>query len=181
VATPRIVGLAQSASHGFSKQNVGSIALLAGHGVTGDAHAGKTVKHRSRVAVDPSQPNLRQVHLIHSELLAELALKGFDIQSGQLGENILTQHLDVLALPRGTKLEIGLSAVVEATGLRNPCAQIDNFAPRLLAHLAYRDADRKLVRKAGIMSVVLNSGIIAVGDCIKIILPPEPHADLEPV
>ena len=142
---------------------------------------GKTVQHRSRVAADPTQPNLRQVHLIHAELFDELRVSGFDVSAGDMGENITTSGLDLLALPRGTKLSIGEDAVLELTGLRNPCAQLDAFAPGLMAAVLERDEAGNLVRKAGVMSVVLSSGEVRPDDLIRVEVPPEPHVKLERV
>jgi hypothetical protein len=152
---PVVLAVARSPAHGFSKPVEPRIRLLAGLGVEGDAHLGVTVKHRSRVRRDPTQPNLRQLHLIHSELLEELAAFGFRVAPGQLGENVLTRGLDLLALPRGTRLRLGAQALVEVTGLRNPCHQLDDFQPGLMAATLGRDAEGRLVRKAGVMAVVL--------------------------
>ncbi len=157
------------------------ITLLAGLGVEGDAHAGKTVQHRSRVARDPAQPNLRQVHLLHSELLLELKARGFLVGPGQIGENILTSGVDLLGLPTDSILRIGESARVQVTGLRNPCVQLDRFQPGLMAATLDRDATGGLVRKAGIMAVVLQGGTVRPGDPIVVVLPPEPHRRLLPV
>ena len=168
-------------SHAFSKPVLESITLLAGLGVEGDAHAGVTVKHRSRVARDPTQPNLRQVHLIHGELLDELVAGGFAVAPGVMGENITTRGIDLLSLPRSTQLHIGATAVVEVTGLRNPCAQLDAYQRGLTAATLDRDAAGELVRKAGVMSVVLAGGTILPGDDIRIVLPPEPHHRLEKI
>jgi MOSC domain-containing protein YiiM len=154
---------------------------LAGLGVDGDAHQGATVKHRSRVARDPAQPNLRQVHLIHAELHQELRGAGFTISAGQMGENITTQGVDLLALPAGARLSLGGAAVIEVTGLRNPCAQLDRLQPGLMAATLNRDAHGNLVRKAGIMGVVVTSGEVRPGDPIRIELPPPPHRPLAPV
>jgi MOSC domain-containing protein YiiM len=170
-----------SGAHTFSKGNQLSIRLLAGLGVEGDAHAGVTVKHRSRVAKDPTQPNLRQVHLIHLELLDELHAQGYKVGAGELGENITTRGIDLLALPRGTRLQIGSGAIVEVTGLRNPCVQIDRFQSGLMSAVLDRDAAGRLVRKAGVMSIVLASGDVQVGDAIRIKLPANLHRPLEPV
>lgn len=174
------VSLSASPSHGFSKAVQPSLMLEAGIGVAGDAHAGQTVKHRSRVAVDPTQPNLRQVHLIAAETLAELAGGGFSIQPGDLGENILTRGLDLISLPRDTLLEIG-GVQLRVTGLRNPCGQLDDFRPGLMKALLGRAADGSLIRKAGIMSVVERGGRITSGDRIAVHLPPLPHHPLERV
>lgn len=176
-----VVAVSLSPTHTFSKQNQASIRLLAGLGVEGDAHMGKTVKHRSRVAADPTQPNLRQVHLIHSELLSELRQRNFIVEPGQLGENILTADIDLLSLPTGTRLKIGPEAVVEITGLRNPCAQIDNFQKGLQAAVLDRDEQGNLIRKAGVMAIVLQSGEVKPNDPIQVELPPEPHRPLERV
>lgn len=156
------------------------IKLQAGIGVEGDAHAGVTVKHRSRVARDPNQANLRQVHLIQSELFVELALKGFAVRPGQMGENITTQGLDLLALPKGTQLQIGASALVELTGLRNPCNQLEGLQTGLMQAVLDRDAEGKLIRKAGVMGIVIRSGEVRPGDKISLTLPTE-FLSLEPV
>jgi MOSC domain-containing protein YiiM len=177
---PSVLAVAQSRGHHFSKQPALSLRLVAGLGVAGDAHAGATVKHRSRVARDPTQPNLRQVHLLHAELFEELRPQGFAITPGALGENITTQGLDLLALPRGARLRVG-SALLEVTGLRNPCVQLDRFAPGLMAATLSRDPGGNLIRKAGVMAVVLEDGEVAPGDAIAITLPPPPHAPLAPV
>jgi MOSC domain-containing protein YiiM len=177
---PQVVAVACAPSHGFSKGTVPSIDLLPGLGVAGDAHAGVTVRHRSRVAVDPSQPNLRQVHLIAAELLDELAAAGFAIAPGALGENVTTHGIDLLALPRGTRLSFASGAAVTFTGLRNPCAQIESFRPGLLARVLLR-TDAGLVRRAGIMAVVAAGGPIRPGDPIAVHLPPGPHLPLERV
>ena len=176
-----VVSVSLSGSHSFSKANVKQITLLAGLGVQGDAHNGVTVKHRSRVAQDPTQPNLRQVHLIHSELFDELALKGFSIQSGRLGENMATYGLDLLRLPVNTDLHIGTSAIVKITGLRNPCVQLDQFQPGLMAAVLDRTPEGALIRKAGIMGIVVADGIVRPGDAIRVQLPEEPHRLLDRV
>jgi MOSC domain-containing protein YiiM len=142
---------------------------------------GTTVKHRSRVAMDPSRPNLRQVHLIQSELFHTLAAQGFTILPGDMGENITTRGINLLALPRGTKLRLGNDAIVEITGLRNPCKQIDGFQQGLMDAVIERDPERGLIRKAGVMGIVLEGGTVAPGDDIAITLPPMPHKALKPV
>ena len=178
--TGSVDAVSSSRVHAFSKQPAPSIRLLAGLGVEGDAHAGVTVQHRSRVAQDPTQPNLRQVHLIHAELFDELKEAGLDVQAGQMGENITTRGLDLLGLPVGTRLHLG-GAVLEVTGLRNPCAQIEAFRPGLLAAVLGRTEDGELVRKAGIMAVVLEGGEVRAGDTVRVVLPPLPHRALERV
>ncbi|MEZ4502504.1 MAG: MOSC domain-containing protein [Dehalococcoidia bacterium] len=165
----------------MSKPVLEVITLVAGLGVEGDAHAGATVKHRSRVARDPSQPNLRQVHLIHEELHDELRVAGFGVAPGVMGENVTTRGVDLLGLPRGTLLHLGAGAVVEVTGLRNPCAQLDGLEAGLMAASLERDADGELVRKAGVMGIVLAGGEVRMGDAIRVELPAEPHERLEPV
>ncbi|MFF7985388.1 MOSC domain-containing protein [Streptomyces sp. NPDC007901] len=167
--------------YSFTKPNRESITLLAGLGVEGDVHAGVTVKHRSRVAQDPSQPNLRQVHLIHEELFAEVSDSGFRVAAGELGENITTRGVDLLGLPTGTLLRIGERAVVEVTGLRNPCLQIDGFQQGLLKHVVGRDESGRIVRKAGVMSVVKVGGVVRPGDTIRVELPTGDHRPLERV
>jgi MOSC domain-containing protein YiiM len=178
----KVTAVARSATHTLSKPNASSsIRLLPGLGVESDAHLGETVKHRSRVARDPSQPNLRQVHLIHSELFEELRAAGFEITAGQMGENVTTLGLDLLALPVGTRLHLGDTAVVELTGLRNPCAQLDRIQQGLMKATLDRDADGNLIRKAGIMGIVLVGGDVRPDDPIEIELPPLPHRLLIPV
>jgi MOSC domain-containing protein YiiM len=181
IVAPVVVGVSKDGQHRFSKQPCASITLLEGLGVEGDAHAGVTVQHRSRVAADPTQPNLRQVHLIHSEFFDEAWEHGYELAQGNLGENILTAGLDVLALPRGTRLHLGGQAVVHVTGLRNPCQQINDFRSGLLKVAITRDTDGVLVRKAGIMSVVEHGGAVAPGDAIRVELPPGPHIPLDRV
>jgi MOSC domain-containing protein YiiM len=173
--------VSRSGDHRFSKQAETEITLLAGLGVEGDAHLGVTVQHLSRVRVDPTQPNLRQVHLIHAELFDELADKGFAVSPAELGENVTTRGVDLLALPRGALLRLGQRAVVEVTGLRNPCAQIERHRPGLLAAVLGRTAEGELVRKAGVMAVVVAGGTVRPGDAIGIDLPPPPHERLERV
>lgn len=178
---PTVVAVSRDGDHRFSKPQTQEILLLAGLGVQDDAHAGATVQHRSHIVADPTQPNLRQVHLIHAELFAELGEQGFFIQAGQLGENITTRNLDLLALPCGTQLRIGPEAVIEVTGLRNPCAQINAFQPRLLNAVLGRDDNGEVVRKAGIMGIVVTGGRVVPGDGIVVRLPAEPHHALERV
>jgi MOSC domain-containing protein YiiM len=173
--------VSRSATHTMTKPNVGEIALRTGLGVNGDAHEGVTVKHRSRVARDPSQPNLRQVHLIHGELHDELAGAGFTVVPGQMGENVTTRGVDLLALPTGTLLRLGSTAVVEVTGLRNPCLQLEGIAAGLLPAVLDHDSAGNLIRKAGIMGVVRADGVIRPGDPIVVDLPPAPHTPLAPV
>jgi MOSC domain-containing protein YiiM len=176
-----IVAVSLRAGHHFSKTPGLGIRLLKGLGVAGDAHMGETVKHRSRVRKDPTQPNLRQVHLIHAELFEELRAKGFVVAPGELGENVTTSGLDLLALPAGARLHLGASAVVEITGLRNPCIQLDQFQKGLMAATLERDAEGNLLRKAGIMGIVLSEGDIRPGDTIRVEMPAGPHRPLQPV
>jgi MOSC domain-containing protein YiiM len=177
----RVVAVSLLHGHHFSKMPSLSIRLLTGLGVAGDAHMGITVKHRSRVRKDPTAPNLRQVHLMHAELFDELRAKGFSVQPGDLGENIATSDIDLLALPAGTRLRLGATAVVEVTGLRNPCVQIDGFQKGLMAATLDKDAAGNLIRKAGIMSIVLSDGDVRPGDTVRVELPATPHRPLQPV
>lgn len=176
-----VVAVSRDTDHRFSKPSTDEIRLLTGLGVEGDAHAGVTVQHRSRVAADPMQPNLRQVHLIQAELHEELHEQGFGVAPGELGENITTRGLDLLGLPRGTVLRLGDSATVEVTGLRNPCAQINAFQAGLLKVVLDHDAQGNPVRKAGIMSVVVAGGAVKVGDTITVALPEPPYELLDRV
>jgi hypothetical protein len=174
----RVIAVARDATHNFTKPNAVAIMLVAGLGVAGDAHFGRTVQHRVRAKEDPTKLNLRQVHLIHSELFDELGQAGFVLKSGDIGENITTRGLDLLTLPKGTRLHLGESAVVEVTGLRNPCRQIEAFRPGLLAALTERDQSGTVAIKSGIMGIVLSGGEVRPGDAIGVELPPEPHERL---
>ena len=176
-----VTAVSRSATHTFSKTTQASIRLLPGLGVEDDAHMGVTVKHRSRVARDPNQPNLRQVHLIHAELIDEFRAAGFAVSVGQIGENVTTQGIDLLGLPTGTRLYLGDTAAVEVTGLRNPCSQLDDFQPGLMEATLGRDEQGRLIRKAGVMGIVLAGGTVRPGDPIRVELPPEPRRPLVPV
>jgi MOSC domain-containing protein YiiM len=176
-----VAAVCSNDEHSFSKRSRSSITLLAGLGVRGDAHAGVTVQHRSRVAQDPTQPNLRQVHLMPQELFREVSQAGFTVAPGDLGENITTAGIDLLGLPVGTLLHIGGEAVVEVTGLRNPCTQIDDFQDGLLTQVVGRDENGKIARKAGIMGIVVTGGEVQPGDPISIRLPAQPFRPLDRV
>ncbi|MET8723599.1 MOSC domain-containing protein [Streptomyces misionensis] len=176
-----VTAVSSNGTYSFTKPNRASITLLAGLGVEGDVHAGVTVKHRSRVAQDPTQPNLRQVHLIHEELFDEVRVAGFEVAPGELGENVTTRGIDLLGLPVGTLLHLGAEAVVEVTGLRNPCLQIDHFQDGLLKQVVGRDELGNVVRRAGIMSVVKAGGVVRPGDSVKVELPEGPHRPLDRV
>ena len=176
-----VAAVSRCARHNFSKPTEMSIRLLAGLGVAGDAHMGETVKHRSRVRIDPTQPNLRQVHLVHAELHDELRRTGFEVGPGDIGENITTRGIDLLGLPTDAVLRIGDQAVIRITGLRNPCTQLDKFQQGLMRAVLARDAAGQVVRKSGIMAVVLEGGEVCPGDPIAVELPPEPHRPLAPV
>lgn len=177
----RVASLSLSPVHGFSKTRVTTLVCLKGQGVEGDAHCGTLVRHRSRVAVDPSQPNLRQVHLIPSELLAELCGKGFAVAPGSLGENITTSGVDLLQLPRNALLQFAGGVLLRVTGLRNPCAQIEAFSTGLLREMIDKDPFGNVVRRAGVMAVVDQGGVIRVGEAVSIIYPVKPYHPLERV
>jgi MOSC domain-containing protein YiiM len=168
---PHVLAVSSGKQHTFSKAPALQISLLAGLGVMGDAHAGRTVKHRSRAAKTPDAPNLRQVHLIHAELFDELRLKGFSVTPGDLGENITTRNIDLLALATNTILHIGATARIRITGLRNPCSQLDKFQRGLMAATLGRDTQGELIRKAGVMAIVLAGGDIIASDTIVVELP----------
>lgn len=179
--TASVTAVSLSPRHTMSKPNAASIRLLPGLGIEGDAHQGTTVKHRSRVAKDPTVPNLRQVHLIHAELFDELREAGFEVSPGLMGENVTTRGVDLLGLPTGARLRLGSEAVIEVTGLRNPCRQLDGLQPGLMAATLERDVDGNLVRKAGIMAIVLEGGEVRAGDPIRVELPAPPLRPLAPV
>ena len=179
---PKVAAVSLSPAHGFSKQSQPHIRLLAGEGVEGDAHRGATVQHLYQERRTPFAPNLAQVHLLGAETLAELHAKGFAVAPGELGENILVEGLDLLALPQGTLLNLGTEAVVEMTGLRTPCRKIDAFRAGLQRHLwGERDATGKRTRRAGVMAIVGKAGLVAAGDRIHVELPPKPWQPLRPV
>lgn len=175
-----VVAVSRSPEHGFSKVPRPSINLLAGLGVEGDAHAGRTVQHLFRIKLDPEAPNLAQVHFLHAELFDEMAAQGFAIEPGAMGENVLTRGLDLLAMPTGARFHIG-AAVVEISGIRDPCKKIDTIGKGLARLLIERAADGEVIRKAGIMGVVIAGGAVRPGDAIAVTLPPEPHRKLEVV
>jgi MOSC domain-containing protein YiiM len=177
-----VEAVSRSTAHGFSKQPQLFIRLIPGEGVEGDAHRGTTTQHLYLMRRDPTQPNLCQVHLFAAEMLDELAAKGFAISPGDLGENILTRSIELLSLPRGTKLHFGATAIVEVTGLRTPCSKIDDFRAGLQQHLwGDRDASGKRIRRAGIMGIIVSAGEVRPKDPIQIEFPPEPHQPLGPV
>ena len=177
----QVTAVSRSGSHSFSKPTCASIHLIEGLGVEGDAHSGETVKHRSRVAKDPSQPNLRQVHLIHNELHDELIEKGFNVAPGVMGENITTQGVDLLGMPRDSLLRIGDEAIIQITGLRNPCKQLDDYQKGLLSAVLDKTPEDELIRKSGVMAIVIAGGTIKPDDSIKIKLPKKPYNKLERV
>ena len=178
----RVEAVSRGTSHGVGKSNEDAITLVANHGVEGDVHAGATVKHRSRIQRGRGEePNMRQVHLIHAELHQELAGHGFDVAAGQMGENVTTSGVDLLALPAGARLRLGADAVVEIKGLRDPCSQLDEIAPGLMKAVLDRDSGGELIRKSGVMGVVLEGGDVRPGDPVEVELPAEPHVRLEPV
>ena len=173
--------VAASRVHAFSKEAQEVVRLVEGLGVEGDAHAGVTVQHLSRVRRDPTQPNLRQVHLVAGELLDRLVQDGYRVQPGSIGENVTTRGVDLLGLPTGAVLRLGADAVVEVTGLRNPCLQLDRFQDGLMRAVLDRDEHDELIRKAGVMAVVRASGYVRPGDPIETTAPVDPHEPLRPV
>jgi MOSC domain-containing protein YiiM len=179
--TPSVVAVSRCPSHSFSKGNEQTVRLLEGIGVEGDTHAGKTDQHRSHVARDPNAPNLRQVHLIHAELHDELNASGFVVAPGQMGENITTRGVDLLTLPAGTRLHLGAIAIVDLTGLRNPCKQLNGIQDGLMNATLEKKPDGTLIRKSGVMAIVTAGGEVRTGDGIRVELPSEPHISLEPV
>ncbi len=176
-----VTAVSRSKGHTFSKPNELMIRLVAGLGVEGDAHLGEKVKHRYHAVKNPDAPNLRQVHLMHEELFDELRAGGFNVQPGAIGENVTTRGLDLLALPTGARLRLGAEAVIEVTGLRNPCRQIDAFQPGLTAAVLGRDSEGHLIRKAGVMAIVITGGDVKAGDVITVELPAGEHRALQPV
>lgn len=179
--TASVIAVSRSGSHSFTKPNENAIRLIAGLGVEGDAHLGELVKHRSNVRKDPSKPNLRQVHLIHAELQDELRADGYRVSPGVMGENITTRGIDLLGLPLGARLRLGAEAVIEVTGLRKPCHQLDTYQAGLMAAVIGCDGDGKPIYKCGVMAIVVAGGEVRAGDDIGIIPPTQPHRPLEPV
>jgi MOSC domain-containing protein YiiM len=177
----KVVAVSRSTQHGVGKIPHDEIRLLEGLGVEGDAHAGKTAQHLYRMKRDPTAPNLAQIHFLNAELFDELAAKGFAVEAGRLGENVLTQGIDLITLPTGTIFQIGAEAIVEISGIRDPCKQIDGVARGLTKALIDRDAAGQVLRKAGIMGVVVKGGMVRPGDAIVVTLPAEPHRRLEVV
>ena len=173
----KIVAVCRAAKNGFSKPPCARIDLVAGMGVEGDAHSGRTVQHLYLKKKDASVANLRQVHLMHAELFDELAGKGFDVGPGDIGENITTRGIDLLALPCGTRLTIG-EACIELTGIRTPCHQINKFQKGLLKALVDTDEGGNKILKSGVMGIVLQSGAVRPGDTVAVALPAGPHQPL---
>ena len=167
-STGTVVSVNRDREHCFSKPAAADITLVAGIGIEGDAHAGETVQHLHRLTTTPGAPNLRQVHLIHSELFEELESDGFGVSAGDLGENVTTSGIDLLGLPRGTLLHLGAEAIVEVTGLRNPCSQINRFGPGLMKAVVGTADDGAVVRKSGIMSIVTRGGVVRPGDVVRV-------------
>ena len=178
---PEVLAVHRSGSHSFSKETVREVDLVAGWGVAGDAHGGARVRHRSRVQSDPTQPNLRQIHLMQAELFAELQREDHVVGAGDLGENITTRDVDLLSLPTGTVLKLGAKTLIALTGLRNPCAQIEAFQKGLLELIVGRDDSGEIVRRAGVMGVVLSGGTVRPGDPIQVAAPPGAPIPLKPV
>ena len=179
--TPRVETVHLSSAHTMGKASVDAIRLVEGIGVEGDAHAGTTVQHLSRIARDPSQPNLRQVHLIPAEVHDELETVGLAVAPGEMGENVTTRGVDLFALPVGTRLRLGPVAEVELTGLRNPCRQLEGVREGLQSAVLLRSPTGDLVRRAGVMAIVVTAGPVAPGDSIDVVLPVGPHEPLVPV
>jgi MOSC domain-containing protein YiiM len=177
----QVVSVSRSATHRFSKPCLREIVIVTGLGVEGDAHAGVTVKHRYLVRKNPLAPNLSQVHLLQESLFAELKASGLEIGPGDMGENVTTSGLELLTLPLGTRLHLGAQAVVELTGLRTPCLQMDTFRPGLKQACMGRDAEGGVERRAGVMAIALAGGSVRVGDAIRVELPPAPWTKLGPV
>ena len=177
----KVISLSKDVNHRFSKVKFESLLFLQNLGIEGDAHCGESVKHRSRVKVDPTQPNLRQVHLIHSELLSELRSKGFSVDAGAMGENVLTQGIDLLSLPKNTLLKLGGTVVLRVTGLRNPCGQLDNFQKGLTKAVLAKDSEGNVIPKAGVMAVVEKGGTVILGDLIEVQMPNKPYEALKRV
>lgn len=176
-----VQSVSKSSTHTFSKNTCSKIFLIKGLGVEGDAHMGEKVKHRSRVSKDPNQPNLRQVHLIHTELFDELEEKGFSIKAGEIGENITTKGIELLKLPKDSILSIGETVKIKITGLRNPCIQLDSLKDGLMKAVLDKDEAGNLIRKAGVMGIVLEGGAVEIEDAITVELPPKPYTKLERV
>ncbi|MEU9576765.1 MOSC domain-containing protein [Streptomyces chilikensis] len=178
----RVVAVSRHEEYSFSKPNRASITLLPGLGVEGDVHAGRTIRHQFRMTYEPDLPNLRQVHLMHEELFDELALKGYRVSAGQLGENVTTRGVDLLGLPTGSLLHLGDGAVLEMTGLRNPCAKINDFRDGLLGEMfAIDPVSGDFTFRSGVMAVVRRGGTVRPGDPVEVELPAPPHHPLERV
>jgi MOSC domain-containing protein YiiM len=172
-----VLAVSVDGKHRFSKMSRLSITLTSGHGIEGDAHSGPFVRHRYLARRDPKAPNLRQVHLIPSELFDALRTSGFDVCPGDLGENIATVGLNLESLPLGTMLHLGASATLELTGLRTPCVLIDRFKSGLKDRL--QDGGPRF--RAGVMAIVTEGGEVSCGDRIRAVLPAPPHLPLPPL
>ncbi|MBC7723942.1 MAG: MOSC domain-containing protein [Burkholderiaceae bacterium] len=171
MSAPAVVSVSRDDAHRFSKPTADTITLIAGFGVAGDAHAGATTQHRYLAAKEPSTPNLTQVHLIPVELFSDLGRRGFAVGSGELGENVTTRGLVLETLPLGTRLHLGETAIIELTGLRSPCSLINRFQRGLMKTMIDRDGAGQVVRRAGVMGIVLAGGELRASDPIRVELP----------
>jgi MOSC domain-containing protein YiiM len=171
-----VVAVSIDGKHRFSKTPRLSVSLTKGHGIEGDAHYGPLVQHRCLARRAPTAANLRQVHLIPSELFDALRTRGFEVRPGNLGENITTLGLDLECLPLGTMLRLGASAIVRLTGLRTPCILIDRFEAGLKDELRGGLLGPRF--RAGVMAIVSDGGEVSPGDLIRAVLPAPPHVVL---
>ena len=167
-----VAGVFVSGGHTFSKSERYSVTLLQGLGIEGDAHCGSTVQHLSDRKKNSTRSNLRQLHLIQSELIEELNATGFDVRPGDLGENITTGQIDLPALPQGTLLRIGDTAVVEITGLRTPCFKIERFRKGLRSAVTEHRHGGPATLKGALMAIVVAGGVVNRDDRIGVIIPP---------
>lgn len=177
---PKVVAVACDSKHNIIKPVQAHITLIAGWGVEGDAHAGETIQHRYDKRRNPTAPNLRQIHLMHAELFDHMADQGMTVRPGQMGENITTRDIDILSLPQGTRLKLG-NAVIELTGLRNPCKYLNTIAPGLMKACLAKHKDGTPFPQSGVMGMIIAGGIVKAGDAIEIVLPEKPHHRLLPV
>jgi len=162
-----VLSVSMSSSHGFSKRPTDYIYLLSGCGVQGDVHCSGAA----------SSNNKRQVHLIASELLTELARKdskgrAYIISPGALGENITTKGIDLVGLNEGTRLHFGDGddhAIVRITGLRNPKKRLDEWPKGLLDRCAMKNKKGEITgRKIGVMGIVEEDGFVQPGHMVYV-------------
>ena len=130
----------------YERTPANEVNLIGGHGIEGDRKAGK-------------HPN-RQLNILSYETVQALKAEGYKTNPGELGEQIVIKGLDVMSLERGTLLQFGESAVIRVNAPREPCSWFEKI------HGLPKD---NVVNRVGIMATVMESGILRVGDEVRVL------------